>query len=171
MRGTTRTLVVLSSLTLAACGAGAAAAATPTPASVLAQQYLRAANKANQAYQAVYDRIAQDCQTLESCKRDYAEFSQIDVTVASDVRAIKVPLSMQPDLRALLDILRRITAVDDDAAHAISFEQINSDVDAERALDAQRGDAVDHLRLDLGLPAAPRITPHPSAAASSSASA
>jgi hypothetical protein len=144
-------------------------APTPTPLSVLGQQYLTAANKANKALDVVSARLIQDCKTLDPCKKDFAEFSRIENAFVTDLRAIKVPASMQADLRALLDIDRRVISFDDDAAQAASLPQITTDFNSRSALDSQFGDAVDHLRLDLNLPAAPSLSPFATPSASASA--
>jgi hypothetical protein len=162
MRGNIPALA-LSALLLAACGSAASAAPTPTPVPVLAQEYLKAANEANQAQDVLISRLGNDCKTLNPCQQDFASFSKIENTFAAELRAIKVPTSMEADRRAVLDIERRYANLEDDAAQATSLDQINTDWNAIQALSNQFGDAVDHLRLDLGLPAAPTLTATPSA--------
>lgn len=171
MRGAGPLTLALSVLVLAACGGAASVAPTPTPLSVLGQQYLKAADKANIALDALNPRLGQDCKTLDLCRKDFAEYSKIENAFATELRAIKVPVSMEADLRALLDVGRRFISLDDDAAQAASLDQINTDYNAETALGSQQGDAVDHLRLDLNLPAAPSLSPYASPSPAPSASA
>jgi hypothetical protein len=170
MRGARRIgLMLAASLSLAACGSAASVAPTPTPVSVLGQQYLKAADKANTALDAINSRLLQDCKTLDPCKKDFADYSKIENTFVTELRGIKVPASMEADLRAVLDVERRLIGLDDDAAQAASLDQINTDYSASRALDNQFGDAVDHLRLDLKLPAAPSLSPNATPSATASA--
>src|SRR2546428_11209673 len=171
MRGTGAgaALTAMASVLLAACGSAASMAPTPTPIAVLGQQYLKAADKANKALDALNPRLGQDCKTLDPCKKDFAEYSKIENTFAAELRAIKVPASMEADLRALLDVERRFISLDDDAAQATSLDQINTDYNTETALGSQQADAVDHLRLDLNLPAAPSLSPNATPSASVSA--
>lgn len=171
MRGAATLMALSCALFLAACGSGASVVPTPTPISVLAQQYLTAANKANKADDAVNAGIGQDCKTLDPCKRDFAQYSQIEGAFVAELRVIRVPASMEADLRALLDIERRYISLEDDAAQATSVGQISTDNNLINALGNQHGDAVDHIRLDLGLPSAPRLTPSASPSAAPSASA
>jgi hypothetical protein len=171
MKGKRLGLTLATALFLGACGGVASAVPTPTPIAVLAQQYLRAADNYNKATAAVDARLSQDCKALDPCKRDYADYAQIDNTFATEVRAIKFPASLQADFRALLDILRRVISFDEDAAQAVSLDQINADDRAIAALSNQQGDAADHLRLDLGLPPPPRLGPSPSSSAAPSATA
>lgn len=166
MRGAATLIASSSALLLVACGSAASVAATPTPTSVLAQGYLKAASKANKAQDALYPRLRRDCQNLDPCKPDFAELSQIEKAFVNEIRAMKVPTSMQADLRAVLDIERRRIDLTDDAAQATSLNQITQDYNSFRALDNQFGDAIDHIRLDLGLPAAPILTPGASPSAS-----
>jgi hypothetical protein len=163
--------LALSVLVLAGCGSAASVVPTPTPISVLGQQYLRAADKANKAFDAIHSRLVQDCKTLDPCKTDFAEYSKIENTFVTELRAIKLPVSMDADLRAVLDVERRLISLDDDAGQATSLDQINTDYGAATALDNQLGDAVDHLRLDLNLPAAPSLSPYASPSPAVSASA
>lgn len=144
----------------------ASVAPTATPLSVLGQQYLKAADKANKALDALSPRVVQDCKTLDPCKKDFAEYSKIENAFVTELRAIKVPASMDGDLRAVLDVERRLIALDDDAAQAASLDQINTDYNTAAALNNQFGDAVDHLRLDLNLPAAPSLSPNATPSAS-----
>jgi hypothetical protein len=67
---------------------------------------------------------------------------------------MKIPSSMEADRRALLDIERRRLSVIDDAAQATTLDQINTDYNSLVSLENTFSDAVDHMRLDLGLPAA-----------------
>jgi hypothetical protein len=168
MRGTSPVLL-LAVLLLAACGGAASAAPTPTPISALGQQYLKAANKANKALNSVLPRLGQDCKTLDPCKKDFAEYSTIEKTFVTELRAIKVPASMEGDQRAVFDVLRRMISLYDDAAQATSLDQIGADYNALGALDNQFNDAIDHLRLDLNLPAAPSLSPIATPSASASA--
>src|SRR5437870_726794 len=83
----------LANVLLAACGSAASVAPTPTPIAVLGQQYLKAADKANKALDALDPRLGEDCKTLDPCKRDFAEYSKIENTFVTELRAIKVPAS------------------------------------------------------------------------------
>lgn len=171
MRGAGRAFVLAAGLLLAGCGAARGAAPTPTPTSVLADEYLKAANAADKAEDALSARLASDCQTLDPCKQDFAAFDRIEASFNTQIRAIRVPPSMDADLRALLDVERRRLSLIDDAARASSLDQINQDFRSLAALENRFGDAVDHIRLDLGLPAAPQPTPVASPSLSPSASA
>lgn len=136
---------------------------------MLAQQYLRAANKANNSLQVVESRLPQDCQTLAPCSQDYSEFSRIENTFVMDIRALQLPSSMRADVHALLDIEQRRIALAEDAAKATSLNQITGDNNALIRLGSQFEDAVNLLRLDLGLSTVPRVPPSVSASPSASA--
>src|SRR5438067_296402 len=93
-------LLGLMATALAACGGtggGAGASPTPTPISVLAQEYSKAANKANKAEDAIYAHLSSDCQKLDPCKADFAQLSQIENTFDANLRAMKTPSSMETD--------------------------------------------------------------------------
>jgi hypothetical protein len=149
LRGARFSILILASGWLASCGSGGSTAPTPTPTSVLAQQYLKAADKSNKAEDTINSRLAHDCLTLDPCKQDFAEYSRIETAFNTEIRAMRVPTSMEADLRALLDIDRRRLSLLDDAAQATSLDQINRDFGSLLVLDNQFGDAVDHVRLDL----------------------
>jgi hypothetical protein len=161
--------LLLVSAVLSACGTAASVAPAPTPISILGQQYLKAANKANQAFNAINLRLGQDCKTLDPCKKDFAEYSKIEDTFATELQAIKVPASMEGDKRAVLDVERRFISFDEDAAQATSLDQINTDTSATAALDSQQDQAVDHLRFDLNLPPTPNLSPNTTPSNSASA--
>ena len=160
MRGRT-TVFGSAVLLLSACGGGAtpAASPTPTPISVLAQEYKNAADKANKVIFAIDARLEADCKMLAACKADFAQLSQAENGFIAALRAMKPPPSMEADRRAVLDIERRRLSLVDDAAQATSLDQINSDYNSLSAIESQFEDAIDHMRLDLGLPAAPTSTP------------
>jgi hypothetical protein len=149
-------LIGLIAAIVSACGGGASSVAspTPTPVSVLAQEYKSAADKSNKVIDAVTARVPTDCKTVDPCKADFAQLSQAENAFVGTLRGMKIPSSMEADRRALLDIERRRLSVIDDAAQATTLDQINTDYNSLVSLENTFSDAVDHMRLDLGLPAA-----------------
>jgi len=138
---------------------------------VLAQQYLQAAHRANTSLLAMESHLNADCQTLDACRLDYFEFAQIENGFVGDLRALKVPSRMLPDVNAVVDIERSRITIAEDAAQATSLDQISQDVRLLTALRPQFDDAINRLRVDLGLPTVAQSTPTPSQSASPSTSA
>lgn len=155
---------------MSACG-GTSGASTDTPTPVLAQEYVQAAHRANTSLLAMESHLDADCQTLDACRLDYFEFAQIENSFVSDLRAIKVPSRMEADVNAVIDIEKSRITIAEDAAQATSLDQISQDVRLITALRPQFDDAINRLRVDLGLPKSTQTTPTPSQFASPSTSA
>jgi hypothetical protein len=111
-----------------------------------------------------------DCQSLDSCRLDYFEFAQIENGFVADLRALKVPSRMTPDVNAVIDMERSRITIAEDAAQATSLDQILQDVRLLTDLRPQFDEAINRLRVDLGLPTVTQSTPTPSQSASPSTS-
>jgi hypothetical protein len=149
---------------LAACGNQAQAPATqptPTPSpdiKALAQTYLRIADKYNQAYDALAPRFKRDYgHDLAAYKKDVAEAVQAEEAFINDLRAMQVPPSLQQDFRALLAAVSAEDSIATNESQATDWQGIAYYENQASIQQNITAGAVDNMRLDLGLPRAPKI--------------
>jgi hypothetical protein len=164
MRGGGRMLALLATLCVAACGNQAQAPAnqpTPTPTQdikALAQTYTKIADEYNKTADALSPRFKNDYgKDLTAYKKDVGEATQAEELFIAGLRGMQVPPSMQQDFRALLAAVSAEDSITTQESQATDWQGISY---YENQLSNQRNvtaGAVDNMRLDLGLPRAPKI--------------
>jgi hypothetical protein len=165
-------LAVAASLFLAACGSQAQTPSTqptPTPTAdikALAQKYATIADQYNKTADALAARFKRDYgQDLAAYKKDVAEFTQAEEVFINGLRTMQVPPSMQQDFRALLAAVSAEDSITSQESQATDWQGISYYENQWSNQGNVTAGAVDNMRLDLGLPRAPKIGASPSPSA------